>query len=138
MPRAQVPEEARLYRMTPLAPNPLELFAGDHMPTQDEKWRVYDDMVNIYGCTGYTRRQHSNWCMDHERNRLKSPRPLIAARLQVMPNPTAIDVARWALELNIADVDAFRLVGALLPEGVKAQAHFKHALYHTQVAPGVL
>ncbi|PIL33785.1 hypothetical protein GSI_04410 [Ganoderma sinense ZZ0214-1] len=130
MSRAQVPKEARMYRK--------KLFAGGRMPTHDEKWRVYEDMVNIYGCTGYTRRQHSNWCTDLERNRLKSPRPLIAARLQVTPNPTAVEVARWALELNIADVDAFRLVGALLPEGVKAQAHFEHSLHHTQFALGEL
>ncbi|KAM5544928.1 hypothetical protein V8D89_001039 [Ganoderma adspersum] len=107
---------------------PLALFAGGRLPTYDEKWRVYDDIVNIYGCTGYSRHQHSNWYTDRERRRLKSPRASIDVRLQENPNPTALDMARWALELEIPEADAFRLVGALLPEVVKAQARFEHSV----------
>ena len=53
---------------------------------------------------------------------------LIAAKLHADPNPTAVDVARWALEIEVSEVDAFRLVGELLSEAVKAQAAFEHSV----------
>ncbi|KAM5537874.1 hypothetical protein V8D89_008350 [Ganoderma adspersum] len=121
MSRFKLSQEAQRYRR-------MALYTGDCLPTYDEKWRVYDEIVHIYGCPGYTRHQHSNWCTERERSRLKSPRLSIAAKLQANPNPSALDVARWALELKILEVDAFRLVGRLLPEAVKAQALFEHSL----------
>ncbi|KAI1790409.1 hypothetical protein LXA43DRAFT_1182599, partial [Ganoderma leucocontextum] len=86
-----------------------------------------------------TRHQHSNW-IHHQRKsrRFKLPQHaaavIIAAKLQDNPFPNVVDVAGWALEIKIGEVDAFRIVGELLPEAVKAQARFEHSLKHTQLA----
>ena len=53
---------------------------------------------------------------------------LISARLEVNPNPSALDIAGWALQLQIRQVDAFMLVARLLPEAVQAQALFEHSV----------
>ena len=53
---------------------------------------------------------------------------MIAAKLQVHPFPNIVEIAGWALEVNITEAEAFRIVGELLPEAVKAQARFEHAV----------
>ncbi|PIL33784.1 hypothetical protein GSI_04409 [Ganoderma sinense ZZ0214-1] len=80
------------------------------------------------GCAGYTRHMHSNWTTSHLRRRRSSPRAIIAAKLNDNPFPNVVDVAGWALEANMPETEAFRIVGELLPEAVKVQARFEHLL----------
>ena len=54
----------------------LALFDSGRLPTDEEKWRVYAEIVEVFGCSAYTRHQHSNWCTGRERSRLQSPRSM--------------------------------------------------------------
>ncbi|KAM5544927.1 hypothetical protein V8D89_001038 [Ganoderma adspersum] len=95
---------------------------------------MYETILAMPGCAGYTRRVHSNWASRarHQRKLRSSPHSapaaIIAAKLQVHPFPDTVEVACWALELNITEAEAFCIVGKLLPEAVKAQARFEYSL----------
>ncbi|EPT02442.1 hypothetical protein FOMPIDRAFT_110366 [Fomitopsis schrenkii] len=88
-------------------------------PSEEACDKLYEDIKKISGTTWYTKKRHGNWLdkMRKRRDASQSRARKIATLkswLFSVPNPTLLDIRRWATELNTEEIWVFSQVNSQL------------------------